>query len=97
MRGGGDECCRGMSVLGDGCLGGWDFLIPNQWSVNNNNNNTERDLNHSIVSNTTVQFPAHFPDMLFAPWALAFDFSSDLDISAQGQAMIVLFIGMHFF
>ena len=34
--------------------------------------------------------------MLFAPWALAFDFSSDLDISAQGQAMIVLFIRMHF-
>ena len=21
----GDECSRGMSVLGDGCLGGWDF------------------------------------------------------------------------
>ena len=24
----------------------------------------------------------------FAPWALAIDFSSDLDISAQGQAMM---------
>ena len=23
--GGGDECSRGMSVLGDGCLGGWEF------------------------------------------------------------------------
>ena len=34
--------------------------------------------------------------MLFAPWALDFDFSSDLDVSAQGQAMIVLFIKMHF-
>ena len=21
----GDECPRGMSVLGDGCLGGWEF------------------------------------------------------------------------
>ena len=21
----GDECSRGMSVLGDGCLGGWEF------------------------------------------------------------------------
>ena len=39
----------------------------------------------------------HFSDMLFAPWSLAFDFfSSDLDILAQGQAMIVLFIRMHF-
>ena len=45
----------------------------------------------------TVRIPAHLFDMLFAPWALAFDFSSDLDISAQGQAMIVLFnfIRMH--
>ena len=24
----GDECARGMSVLGDGCLGGWEFLLP---------------------------------------------------------------------
>ena len=24
----GDECSRGMSVLGDGCLGGWKFLLP---------------------------------------------------------------------
>ena len=24
----GDECSRGMSVLDDGCLGGWEFLIP---------------------------------------------------------------------
>ena len=24
----GDECSRGMSVLGDGCLGGWEFLLP---------------------------------------------------------------------
>ena len=24
----GDECSMGMSVLGDGCLGGWEFLIP---------------------------------------------------------------------
>ena len=37
-----------------------------------------------------------FPDMLFAPWALAFDFFCDRDILAQGQAMKVLFIRMHF-
>ena len=43
-----------------------------------------------------MRIPAHFSDMVFAPWALAFDFASDLDISAQGQAMIVLFIRMHF-
>ena len=23
----GDGCSRGMGVLGDGCLGGWEFLI----------------------------------------------------------------------
>ena len=34
--------------------------------------------------------------MLFAPSALAFDFSSDLDISAKFQAIKVLFIRMHF-
>ena len=24
----GDDCSRGMIVLEDGCLGGWEFLIP---------------------------------------------------------------------
>ena len=26
----GDECSRETSVLGDGCLGGWEFLLPSQ-------------------------------------------------------------------
>ena len=30
----GDECSRGMSVLGDGCLGGWEFLLPIQVYLN---------------------------------------------------------------
>ena len=28
FQGGGGGSSRGVSVLGDGCLGGWEFLIP---------------------------------------------------------------------
>ena len=30
----GDECSRRMSVLGDGCLGGWEFLLLSACMVN---------------------------------------------------------------
>ena len=30
----GDECSRGVSVLGDGCLGGWEFHnFPQNWLI----------------------------------------------------------------
>ena len=47
---------------------------------------------HQLVYESLPIFVTYY----FAPWALAFDFSCFLDISAQGQTVAVFFVRMHF-